>query len=674
MKSPWWCSLIFSISILIGAGRCDRIDLIRCAEQPWCLSNLNGETLQVIREHMYNSTEPCRDFWDYACGSWKEGPYYDHVDTLGAMTNYYADQLMTALEVLQTSARDFEEISSMVTKIWKYFQACRKAGKYYVEMSNYLKEIPIKRSFGESVHEWKQLFDNNSTIWQTCDWLKLLAILRPYGLNDVFFRESVSFAVNDSSRYILEVRMPEAQKTFRSKYKVFEIFEEFQFQKLAVTEDLWQMAQQLYAFDKELVELYRRYEESGQNMKIIRVDQLQSPGVYIDWQMYFDVLAEKHVDVHGIPIQVSGKLEYFKDLQMLLQEKDKSLIVWYILMHFFKYLIDAKPLVTDRECLLHTNVMFPLGLNYIYSRFLYKNRDEDEKIMQNIFQDVKEQFSLYLQQNKFLLPEEELEYLTEKLSTVQLQIGNIPPQVPALNEYYAAAHISDGNFFRNHLEMLKFRFQQQHEVIWRSYGGAYLHDYYYVNDDIARLRNAPYFVHARNLLIMPMVFLQLPFYHHSQYSLFHYSLVGWLMSHELSHAFDSYGLNFDAEGNYSPMGHNISQKPRYVKTLNCLIAHKTTTSLNERMADVNGLQLIWDLYSRKFLNTNKLQVLSDVQELFFINFAQFFCGSLPPTSTHDLDNVRVNEALLNLREFTQIFRCTNDNGNTTGNYCDIWRK
>lgn len=660
--------------MLISHTQCDHVTISSCASNPSCLNNIDKETVNVIMGHMYNTTDPCEDFWDYACGSWTAQPYYDHEDTLGALTNNYAKEILQILTNLQNSGSSYEN-SVMVQKIWRYYQSCRSSGGYYLDSSKYLKELPIDFVFGKNF-QWDLLFSKNSTFWDDYNWLQTLSALRKYGLISVFVDESVGFASNDSLWSVMELKIPQPENTFSNKFEILEIIEDYKLASEQSTANVQKLVDDIYKFDEELRKLYKIYEIFGVNSSIINLEELININLLVDWKFYFARLIndEAFKDLQ-IPLEIYGHMDYFYDLQMIISSNEKYIVAWYFVLHFAKYLNSIKPLITDRDCILHTSVMFPLGVNFIYNRFVYKSRHEDEMILQNILEKLKQQFFVYLYRNKFDLDDQEMQYLKDKLSAVHLQIGNLPQQLPSLNDYYSSAQLVDNNFYANHLEMLKFRFQLQHQPLWTENIFPLDIKSFYVNDDISSIRNAPYFIHALNLLVVPELFLQLPFYHHQQHSLFHYSLVGWIMAHELSHSFDLYGLRFDSQGNRNSLGHQISLKTPFSAVMKCLSCHSpTTNALNERVADVNGLQLVWDVYLQN--SSDPAIPASDFsnQQLFLLNFAQFFCGSLPQAVDHDRDDVRVRVSVENLREFSQVFQCSKEVTNSSSGKCDIWRK
>ncbi|XP_065368946.1 neprilysin-4 [Calliphora vicina] len=664
--------IFFQIIELLVTIQSDHVQVIGCSKEQKCLENLNQQLLEIIKENMVNTTQPCEHFWDYACGAWTSAPYYDHVDNFGAMSNYYADNMIETLNKLhKENSKENANVQQLVDQLLKYFLSCRSLGNYYLPMSPYLRELPVHKIFGESF-KWNHLFGDEENSWQNFSWLRAAAYLRKYGFKDIFLLESVGFAWNDSMQYIVELKIPQATTNFGNKYKVLQVMEEFDLLFANNdTKNYLKLALELYEFDKKLLDLYKKYWKTKRD-HFITLQDLPYLVSNIDWTLYFELLLNQELPPET-NIEYSGDLKYFQDLDELLKQTPKQILGSYMFIRFCQYLLDIRPLITDRECLLHTNVMFPLGINLIYKRFLYKTRSKDEQILHNIFSQLKQEFSKNLQDNKFALSSQELLYLQDKLDLMQLKIGNLPLHIHDVNHYYSTVQLHKNNFYYNHLKMLKFRTLQQHHALLNPALELVNPDTYYVNDDISQLRNAPYFIHQRNIMIVPMVFLQLPFYHYAQHPVLQYSLVGWIMAHELSHAFDIHGLYFDARGNVNLLGLQLSQKTSYTNSVKCLTNHYPTISLNERLADVNGLQLAWQTFSHHISQDHEFNGEFSLRKLFFINFAQFFCGSLPQAIAHDRDDVRVRQSVANLREFSEVFQCSQEAKENPAEKCNIWR-
>ena len=664
---------IFQIISLLALTQCDHVAIIRCAESPECLDNLDWNVLQVIKENLANYTQPCENFWDYACGAWTAAPYYDHVDNFGVMANYYADNLIHKLKELQQQHRQIvkenENNSKLVKQIVTYFKSCLNSGNYYLNMPDYLNEIPFTDIWNQKEFKWNFIFENNATLWQDFNWLKLFAVLRRYGLKDIFLKETVGFARYNSTQYVLHLKLPSAAIHFENKYRVLEIMEEFDLLFSSIDKQNYrQLAQDMHDLDQDLSNLYKKYKQTSQYY-IMTLKDLQILCPQLDWSLYFELLLNQQL-LSETAVEFSGDYQYFQDLLALIKRKPKRIIFSYLIVRFGQYLQDIRPLITPRECLLNTNVMFPLGVNFIYNQFLYKNRLQDEVILQNMFSDLKQEFFVIINQNKFSLSHSEMQYLQNKLQKMELRIGNLPFKLPNMNRYYSSARLNVNNFHHNHLEMLKFRTLRQHQDLLKAFNT----ETFYINDDIITLRNAPYFVFQRNVLVIPMLFLQLPFYHYKQHSLFQYSLVGWIMAHEMSHAFDANGLLFDSDGNEHYKDLQLHRKPLYLAMLQCLTKYSSTVSLNERMADVNGLQLAWQAFRKQLTFVSNADDYQFLKQLFFINFAQFFCGSLPHAIDHDRDDVRVRQTVANMQEFSDAFQCSKQAKESPKEKCNIWRK
>lgn len=659
--------ILYQSIVLWPNVRGDHVQIIGCSKEPRCLNNLNKRLLKVIEENLETSTQPCEHFWNYSCGSWTSAPYNDHVDNFGAISNYYADQLIETLRELQWQD---SKIATLVNQLMKYFQACKTLKVLSFNFALYLQELPGINIFGKSFR-WDHLFQED--IWQDFDWLKAAAFLRRYGLKDLFLQESAGFARHNSQQYVVQLKIPRPQISFRDKYQVLQIMDKFKlsFNSVQAKGFNLQLADEIVQYDNKMQVLYEKFKNVKENYRI-SLQHLPRLFRRIDWQLYFQLLLKRTFPAETV-VEFSGNFDYFEELLALFRQTSKRVQGIYTLLKFCQYLIEIRPTVNDRECMLHTNVMFPVGVEYIYDRFLYRNRIADEKVLQFIFSMLKTEFDKVIRENKFLLSAFEIEQLIEKLQLLRLKIGNLPAVFndESINYYYSQVQLATNNFYHNHLEMLKFRTWQQHQpLVEPSLSSAGL-DSYYVNDDISELRNAPYFIHKRNMIIVPLVFLQLPFYHYAQHPVLQFSLVGWILGHEMSHGFDAHGLDFDGWGNEKSWGNEkLSSGTSFSLAMQCLEEHSAAVSLNERMADINGLQLAYQAF---FLHVPRTLDVLPLKRLFFVNFAQFFCGTLPRAIGHDRDDIRVRQSIANMKEFGKVFQCSATAKENPPHKCRIWK-
>jgi predicted metalloendopeptidase len=169
-----------------------------------------------------------------------------------------------------------------------------------------------------------------------------------------------------------------------------------------------------------------------------------------------------------------------------------------------------------------------------------------------------------------------------------------------------------------------------------------------------------------------------------------------IIGHEITHAFDATGRNYDAFGNINNWWGNESTIHFKRKSecfnkqySNYMIGKKNLNgylTLDENIADNGGLKLAFKTY-KNIYNTDENRLKSSLKsnhlthdKLFFIGFAQSFCA----ISTHyyaensiDIDphafaKYRVTGALSNSYEFSKTFNCPLDSPMNPAQKCRVW--
>ncbi|XP_033254427.1 neprilysin-1-like [Drosophila miranda] len=238
----------------------------------------------------------------------------------------------------------------------------------------------------------------------------------------------------------------------------------------------------------------------------------------------------------------------------------------------------------------------------MYKRYVYRHRDLlDTKQLLLIFYSLKIMFSSYLNANRLQLSAEQLSYVMKKMGAMKLRA-------------------------------LSLRTRLQHDALRLPHSRLDLH-LYYVNDDVVKARTSPFYENERNTITVPLIFLQWPLFDSRQHHIFQFSLMGGVLAHELTHAFEQEGILFDS--------------------LLCGIAdsrdeglpERHQMPLKERLADLNGLQLAYDTFFGPNHNSQNFEYRPyafesefKAPQLFHLSYAQFFCGILPPVLGHDRDD------------------------------------
>ena len=186
-----------------------------------------------------------------------------------------------------------------------------------------------------------------------------------------------------------------------------------------------------------------------------------------------------------------------------------------------------------------------------------------------------------------------------------------------------------------------------------------------------------YYSPTGNEIVFPAGILQYPFYDYSRLEMAsNFGAIGSIIGHELTHAFDVSGAEYDGDGNIKnwwtaedKMKFDMATKKlenqfsKYTVGDGVYVNGKYT--LTENIADLGGLNLAYDafqLYLKDHPNSTK--AYSDtVNKLFFLSFARMwrqkstleYSKNLAKTDSHSPNIFRVNGTLENVDAFHKVF-------------------
>jgi putative endopeptidase len=171
-----------------------------------------------------------------------------------------------------------------------------------------------------------------------------------------------------------------------------------------------------------------------------------------------------------------------------------------------------------------------------------------------------------------------------------------------------------------------------------------------------------------------------------------YGDTGATIGHELTHAFDDEGRQFDYAGNlrdwWTPKDARAfetrarcieEQYGRYTIVDDVKINSKLT--LGEDVADLGGLLLAWMAW-RDATRGQQLAPIDGLtpEQRFFIGYGQSWCGNRRPederlravTDPHSPPRYRTNGVVANLPEFRQAFGCRTGQPMAPATMCRVW--
>ncbi|MGZ3182635.1 MAG: M13 family metallopeptidase [Telluria sp.] len=204
-----------------------------------------------------------------------------------------------------------------------------------------------------------------------------------------------------------------------------------------------------------------------------------------------------------------------------------------------------------------------------------------------------------------------------------------------------------------------------------------------------------YFNPQMNDINFPAGVLQPPLFDPKMDDAPNYGNTGGTIGHELTHAFDDEGRQFDAKGNLKDWWTKkdadafkersqciVDQYSKYVVVDDIKINSKLT--LGEDVADLGGLILAWMSWKTEMASMpQQAQPLRDgmtPEQRFFVGYAQWACENDRPenqrlhalTDPHSPGKFRVNGLMVNMPEFQQAFNCKAGQAMVSAKQCRVW--
>ena len=330
----------------------------------------------------------------------------------------------------------------------------------------------------------------------------------------------------------------------------------------------------------------------------------------------------------------------------------------YLMLKFLEYLAkDSVPEFTALECIKELRNKMDVAVNFLYkTHILAKDIGEITKDIGELQQYILHEYDKIFLENHLELNSQQLQLLRQKLQDVTLNIGNLPlnANYMVIEDYYDNVPALDRrNYFKNHMLLLRHRFEKS-----LLYIGNQTH--YIVADNSVGSDSGALYVPKQNMIMLPLGSLQRPFYHLNYQPLYKLSLLAFILAHEYTHAFDTTGLNFNGNGEQSEQVATILEELNFQNSLECLQTQLTTDSIDERLADIVGSRVVYNLF-RNHPKTSDIALASYgnfYQKQFYLNMAQFFCGkSQLEFVDHDSDSARINQIAINSEGFANAFHC-----------------
>ncbi|EDL81276.1 mel transforming oncogene-like 1 (predicted), isoform CRA_a [Rattus norvegicus] len=678
-----------------------------------------------ILQNMDQSKKPCDNFYQYACGGWLRHHVIPETNSRYSVFDILRDELEVILKgVLEDSSVQHRPA---VEKAKTLYRSCMNQSVIEKRDSEPLLNVL------DMIGGWPVAMDKwNETMGPKWELERQLAVL-----NSQFNRRVLIdlFIWNDdqnSSRHVIYIDQPTLGMPSREYYfkedshRVREAYLQFMTSvatmlrrdlNLPGETDLVQeeMAQVLHlethlanaTVPQEkrhdvtalyhrmgLEELQERFGLKGFNWTLFIQNVLSSVQV--------ELLPNEEVVVYGIP--------YLENLEEIIDvfpaQTLQNYLVWRLVLdrigslsqRFKEARVDYRKAlygttmeeVRWRECVSYVNSNMESAVGSLYIKRAFSK--DSKSIVSELIEKIRSVFVDNLDELNWM-DEESKKKAQEKALNIREQIGYpdyiLEDNNRHLDEEYSSLTFSEDLYFENGLQNLKNNAQRSlkklrekvDQNLW-IIGAAVVNAFYSPN---------------RNLIVFPAGILQPPFFSKDQPQALNFGGIGMVIGHEITHGFDDNGRNFDKNGNMLDWWSNFSAR-HFRQQSQCMIYQYSNFSweladnqnvngfstLGENIADNGGVRQAYKAYLQWLAEGGRDQRLPGLNltyaQLFFINYAQVWCGSYRPefaiqsikTDVHSPLKYRVLGSLQNLPGFSEAFHCPRGSPMHPMNRCRIW--
>ncbi|CAH0403542.1 unnamed protein product [Chilo suppressalis] len=686
-------------------------------ESSVCLSSSCIYTASEVIRALDTSQDPCEDFYEFACGGWiRNNPIPEGKSTWGIFSKIeLQNQLIIRYALEKVNVTD----GGAEAKARIYYDACIDTN----ETIEKLGEKPLL-SVIKNLGGWHLL---PSTAVQNHRWnlqTLLQDVQNTYNLGGLFNwavteddrNSSVHVIVLDQGGLNLPTRDNYLNKTAHKK--VLDAYLDYMTRICMLlgankTEARIQMSR-VIQFETELANITtpsedRRDEEGLYNPYTIRQWQKEAP--FLNWTLFFnDAFKLVNRSISDTERIVVYAPDYFRNLTKVIAkysktEDDKrtltSYMMWQVSRSLSTYLSksfrDATKILRKalfgsegteeswRYCVTDTNnaIGFAVGAMFVREVFHGEAKTQGEIMIDNIRAAFKRNLDHldWMDTETRTAAEVKADAITDMIGFPDYIL-----QKEELDKQYEGLEVKPNEYFENNIAFnvysltndLKKLDQPVNKTKWGMTPST-------VN---------AYYTPTKNQIVFPAGILQLPFYDGDNPKSVNYGAMGVVMGHELTHAFDDQGREYDRFGNLNQWWNNATIA-RFKKRAECIQKQYSDyamegqhlngkQTLGENIADNGGLKASFHAYVdySKMARVNfTLPGLNyNHRQLFFISFAQVWCSAMTKESTkmqiekddHTIAKYRVVGPISNLKEFSEEFGCKIGSKMNPKHKCEVW--
>jgi len=644
---------------------------------------------------MDKSVDPCEDFFEYACGTWRKNnpipPDQARWGRFNELAEYNRQLLHEILEKASTNGPKHDPVTQ---KIGDFYASCMDEKTVNAQGS-----APLKA-----------LLDRIAAISNKDELVKTLAYMHSLGINALFnfgaqpdlHNANMQIAgvfqgglgLPDRDYYIKDD--PKSQET-REKYQVhitnmLKLLGDDDATAQKETQTIMAIETKLAQAEFDRVKM-RNPENRDHKMAIT---QLATLAPNFEFPRFFaSTGAPSFTDVNVAPP------DFFKQVNGVIDSVPiddwKAYLRWHAVhsvaptlsqpfveenfSFYGKYLSGQKELQARwKRCVLLTDQQLGEALGQLYIAQAFGKEGKDR--MLRMVNALEEALGSDIQDLPWMTAD------TKKQAEVKLKAITNKIGYPDNWRDYSKVKIVRGDLLGNFWQARSFEIRRD----WNKIGKPLDKKEWGMTPPTV---NA-YYSSSENDINFPAGILQPPFFDQAEDDAVNFGGIGVVIGHELTHGFDDQGSKFDASGNLTNWWTEADRK-EFDKRTGCIADEYSSfapvadvhlngrLTLGENTADNGGLRIAL-IALRKALAADKNNPANQKKDGFtpeqryFLGFAQVWCENrteenqrlLAKTDPHSPGRFRVIGAVQNNADFQQAFSCKSGQKMVSENACRVW--
>jgi putative endopeptidase len=637
------------------------------------------------------SVDPCLDFYKFSCGGWQS---HNPIPSDQASWSVYAklanDNQQFLWGILVDDAKA-ENRTAVQQKVGDYFQACMNT-----DAIDALGDTPIQPELR-----------NLDALKTRAEIIAALPRLHHEYAGSFFFGSSTGQDAMDSSLMIVELAagglgLPDRDyytKTDEKSVRIRDQYAAYMQQLLTLSGESPEQAKadsdatlkiETALAKASLTRVERRDPHNTYHMET--VVELAKLAPSIDWPMYFKMQGAPGVEKLNV-----SQPAFIKAVETELNTEDLGALRGYLRFHlltaaaaslahpfeqanfdFFAKTLRGIPTMPPRwkTCTraVDRSLGEALGQEFVRRTFSAETKAKTQLLTQQIETSMQHE----IENLDWMSPATKAEAL-RKLHAIRNKIG-----YPEKWRDYSRLEVKRDDYFGN--VQRAYRFEDARR--WHKLGKAVDRDEWGMTPPTV---NA-YFSPQMNDINFPAGVLQPPLYDPKEDDAPNYGNTGATIGHELTHAFDDEGRQFDAQGNLRDWWTSNDAKG-FEERINCVrdqyagyvivddIHINSKLTSGEDVADIGGTLLAYIAWKKQ----TEGQSLSPAdgftpEQRFFVGMAQWACENdraenlrvSAITNPHSPGFARINGVVSNMPEFQKAFSCKAGQPMVHTPTCRVW--